>query len=42
MSANLGVPTALVPLADEQGRRDPQQAYAPHGYDIVVDTLRSS
>jgi endoglycosylceramidase len=38
MSANLGIPTALVPLTGEQGQRDPQQAYAPHGYDIVVDT----
>jgi endoglycosylceramidase len=38
MSANLGIPSALVPLTDEQGKRDPQQAYAPHGYDIVVDT----
>jgi endoglycosylceramidase len=38
MSANLGIASALVPLTDEQGRRDPQQAYAPHGYDIVVDT----
>ena len=26
---------------DEQGRRDPQQAYAPHGYDIVTDTPQS-
>jgi endoglycosylceramidase len=38
MSANLGIPSALTPLADEDGRRDPQQAYAPHGYDIVTDT----
>ena len=38
MSANLGIPSALAPLADQQGRRDPQQAYAPHGYDIVLDT----
>lgn len=38
MSANLGVPSALEPLGDDSGRRDPQQAYAPHGYDIVVDT----
>ena len=38
MSANLGIPSALTPLVDEQGRRDPQQAYAPHGYDIVTDT----
>ena len=38
MSANLGILSALVPLTDNQGKRDPQQAYAPHGYDIVVDT----
>jgi len=38
MSANLGIPTALMPLTDKQGKRDSQQAYAPHGYDIVVDT----
>jgi endoglycosylceramidase len=38
MSANLGIPTALVPLTDSEGRCDPRQAYAPHGYDLVVDT----
>ena len=38
MAANAGFPSAIVPLTDEQGRRDPQQAYAPHGYDVVVDT----
>ncbi len=38
MSANLGVPSALTPLTDSSGRRDPQQAYAPHGYDLVTDT----
>ena len=38
MAANLGIPSALAPLMDAHGRRDPHQAYAPHGYDIVVDT----
>jgi len=38
MSANLGIPSAITPLLDEHGRRDPQQAYAPHAYDIVIDT----
>lgn len=38
MSANLGFPTAITPLLDDEGKRDPQQAYAPHVYDIVVDT----
>ncbi len=45
-SANIGIPSAITPLVDEQGGRDSQQAYAPHGYDIVTDTphsgLRSS
>jgi endoglycosylceramidase len=38
MSTNLGIPTAIEPLVDDAGRRDPQQAYSPHVYDIVVDT----
>jgi endoglycosylceramidase len=38
MSANLGIRSAIAPLVDEQGIRDSQQAYAPHVYDIVVDT----
>jgi endoglycosylceramidase len=38
MSANVGIPSALTPLADESGKRDPEQAYAPHGYDLVTDT----
>ncbi|MBZ5563404.1 MAG: glycoside hydrolase family 5 protein, partial [Acidobacteriia bacterium] len=38
MSANLGTPSALAPLTDQSGKRDPQQAYAPHGYDLVTDT----
>jgi endoglycosylceramidase len=38
MSANMGIRTAVTPLVDEAGKRDPKQAYAPHGYDIVVDT----
>ncbi len=36
--ANVGTPSFLVPLTDMQGRHDPQQAYMPHFYDIVVDT----
>ena len=42
MSANLGIPSALAPLMDQQGRRDPQQAYAPHAYDIVLDTPQAA
>jgi endoglycosylceramidase len=38
MSANMGIPSALTPLADASGKRDPEQAYAPHGYDLVTDT----
>ncbi len=38
MSTNMGIRSALEPIADDAGRRDPQQAYAPHGYDIVTDT----
>jgi len=38
MSANMGVRSGIEPLKNADGKRDPQQAYAPHGYDIVVDT----
>ena len=38
MSSNIGIPSAIEPLVDEHGRRDPHQAYAPHSYDIVLDT----
>ncbi len=38
ISANMGVPTGVRPLVDETGQRDPLLAYAPHAYDIVVDT----
>ncbi len=40
-SANIGIPSAIAPLTDEHGRRDRQQAYAPHAYDIVTDTPES-
>lgn len=38
MSANMGIRSVLTPLTDLSGKRDPQQAYAPHGYDLVTDT----
>jgi endoglycosylceramidase len=38
MSTNLGIRTAITPLVDTTGKRDSQQAYSPHVYDIVVDT----
>jgi len=38
MSANMGIPTGIEPLLGPGAKPDPLQAYAPHGYDIVVDT----
>lgn len=38
VTANAGVRSALSVLTTLDGQRDPQQALAPHGYDIVVDT----
>ena len=38
MSTNLGIRSAIAPLVDDAGKRDSQQAYSPHVYDIVVDT----
>ena len=35
--AGIGVPSALPPLTDAQGKRDPKQAYTPHAYDITTD-----
>lgn len=37
-ASNMGVYSHIQPLVGPDGERDPQQAYAPHGYDIVVDT----
>lgn len=37
-ASNLGVYSHIEPILGPDGKRDPQQAYAPHGYDIVVDT----
>ena len=39
MGSNMGVYSGIEPLIIG-GVRDPQQAYAPHGYDLVVDTSR--
>lgn len=36
--SNMGVYSRIQPVMGPNGRRDPQQAYAPHGYDLVVDT----
>jgi endoglycosylceramidase len=38
MGSNLGVYSAIKPVTFPDGSRDPQQAYAPHGYDLVTDT----
>jgi endoglycosylceramidase len=35
---NSGVYSRIEPVTGADGKRDPQQAYVPHGYDIVVDT----
>ena len=36
--ANAAIPTALTPAVYEDGTVIPGQVYAPHGYDITVDT----
>ncbi|MFB9327970.1 cellulase family glycosylhydrolase [Paenibacillus aurantiacus] len=36
--SNMGVPSGIEPVVEQGGRRDPHQAYAPHGYDFVTDT----
>ncbi|HPO13647.1 MAG TPA: cellulase family glycosylhydrolase [Candidatus Hydrogenedentes bacterium] len=38
MASNMGVRSGIEPILGPDGKRDPLQAYAPHGYDIVVDT----
>lgn len=35
--SGLGVPSAVTTLNDANGQRDPQQAFAPHCYDITTD-----
>jgi endoglycosylceramidase len=37
-SSNMGVLSAIGPMRGPGGGRDPLQAYAPHGYDLVTDT----
>jgi endoglycosylceramidase len=38
MSANMGIPTGVAPVMDSAGKPDALQVFAPHAYDIVVDT----
>jgi endoglycosylceramidase len=35
--SNMGVRSGILPV-QRNGGRDPQQIYAPHGYDLIVDT----
>lgn len=35
--SNMGVRSGITPVM-RNGHRDPQQIYAPHGYDLIVDT----
>jgi endoglycosylceramidase len=37
-SSNMGVLSGIEPMRDASGKRDPNQAYSPHGYDLVTDT----
>jgi endoglycosylceramidase len=37
IGANVGIRTAIAPLSDNAGHREPQQAFAPHVYDITTD-----
>ncbi|WP_099205785.1 cellulase family glycosylhydrolase [Scatolibacter rhodanostii] len=36
--SNAGMTSAITAIVDKNGLQDPNQAYAPHGYDILVDT----
>lgn len=36
--SNLGIPCNIPVITNEAGEKEPLQAYAPHGYDLVVDT----
>jgi len=38
VTANVGVPSVITRLTGPDGNPDPQQALAPHAYDIVLDT----
>ena len=38
MGSNMGIRSHIEPLVNENGKRDPLQAYAPHAYDLVTDT----
>ena len=36
--SNIGIECKAHPILLENGQRDPEQAFSPHGYDFVVDT----
>ena len=38
MGSNMGVYSSIEPVVGADGKRDPLQAYSPHGYDLVTDT----
>lgn len=39
MGSNMGVVSAIQPLTSPDGKQDLYQVYAPHGYDLVTDTV---
>lgn len=36
--SNIGIECKAEPIVNKNGIREPQQAFSPHGYDLVVDT----
>lgn len=36
--SNIGIQCKADPIVNSKGVKDPQQAFSPHGYDLVVDT----
>lgn len=40
--ANSGAPSHVPAIVYDDGTREPQQAYAPHTYDLVVDTANAA
>jgi endoglycosylceramidase len=35
---NVGIPSGIEPVKGRYGKADPRVSYAPHGYDLLVDT----
>ena len=38
LTCNTGARSGVEPITNAEGERDPRQAFAPHGYDMVTDT----